>query len=57
MKSPKHRSPVNPSRKKRYQPPRLVIYGDLRRLTNMPKMGAMNDGAGRPMTRMGMVPG
>lgn len=55
MKSPKRRSTAKSSRKKRYQPPRLIVYGDLRRLTKV-KMGAMNDGAGRPMTRMGAGP-
>jgi hypothetical protein len=50
MKSRKRRSTAKPSGKKRYQPPRLVVYGDLRRLTKV-KMGAMNDGAGMPMTR------
>lgn len=55
MKSPKRRSTTKPSGKKRYQPPRLVVYGDLRRLTKV-KMGAMNDGAGTPMTRTAAGP-
>jgi hypothetical protein len=55
MKSSKRHSKTKPSGKKRYQPPTLVVYGDLRKLTNV-KMGAMNDGAGRPMTRMAAGP-
>jgi hypothetical protein len=51
MKLSKRRSKAKPSGKKQYQPPQLVVYGDIRRLTKV-KMGAMNDGAGRPMTRM-----
>lgn len=51
MKSSKHVPSIRPYCKKRYQPPRLVTYGDLRRLTKV-KMGAMNDGAGKPHTRM-----
>jgi hypothetical protein len=49
MKSGKKRA-APPARKKRYRTPKLTVYGDLRTLTKV-KMGAMNDGAGRPMTR------
>lgn len=53
MKSPKNgRTGTKSRRKRRYQAPRLGIYGDLRRLTRV-KMGGMNDGAGKPMTRAG----
>lgn len=55
MKSRKRRPTAKPSRKKRYQPPRLVVYGDLRRLTKV-KMGGMNDGGGAPMTRSAAGP-
>lgn len=55
MKPPKRRSKAKASGKKRYRPPKLVVYGDLRTLTKV-KMGAMNDGAGRPMTRMAAGP-
>jgi hypothetical protein len=55
MKSSKRRSRVKSARnKKPYQPPQLVTYGDLRRLTNM-KLGSTNDGHGKPHTRMGMA--
>jgi hypothetical protein len=37
--------------KKPYRQPRLVIYGDVRRLTAV-KFGMMADGAGKPSTRM-----
>ncbi len=43
------------SRKKPYRSPRLVTYGDLRRLTNFVvtpvKGGAKADGTGAPKTR------
>lgn len=43
-------------RKKRpYRPPRLVVYGDLRRLT-MAKKGTRLDGAGKPRTRLSGFP-
>ncbi len=37
--------------KKPYRPPRLVVYGDLRRLT-LSKKGTRADGAGKPATRL-----
>ncbi|MBI3454388.1 MAG: lasso RiPP family leader peptide-containing protein [Candidatus Rokubacteria bacterium] len=37
-------------RRKPYRPPRLVVYGDLRRLT-MTKGGNKGDGGGKPTTR------
>lgn len=37
-------------RRKPYRPPRLVVYGDLRRLTRA-KGGNKGDGAGKPSTR------
>ncbi|MBI4614089.1 MAG: lasso RiPP family leader peptide-containing protein [Planctomycetes bacterium] len=38
--------------KKPYHPPRLVVYGDLRRLT-MSKAGTKSDGGGaKPNTRL-----
>jgi len=52
MKSPKRRSATKPSRKKRYQPPQFVIYGDLRKLTKV-KLGAMGDGVMKPATKAG----
>lgn len=55
MKSSKRHSKTKPSGKKRYQPPQLVVYGDLRRLTKV-KMGVMGDGGGRPATRMAAGP-
>ncbi len=36
-------------KKKPYRPPRLIVYGDLRRLTT--KGGNRMDGAGAPKTR------
>ena len=36
--------------KKTYRSPRLVVYGDLRRLT-MAKGGTKGDGGGKPATR------
>lgn len=36
--------------KKPYHPPRLTVYGDLRRLT-MAKGGNRNDGGGKPKTK------
>ncbi len=38
------------TKKKTYRPPRLVVYGDLRRLT-MAKGGTKTDG-GKPQTRV-----
>jgi len=53
MKTPKRKSAKRPSGKKRYTPPALTIYGDLRRLTQ--SKGGMNcDGAGKPATRMAL---
>lgn len=37
--------------KKPYQSPRLVVYGDLRKIT-MQKDGKKGDGAGAPNTRL-----
>lgn len=42
-------------RKKPYHPPRLVVYGDLRRLTKA-KGGTAGD-AGKPATRLSGLPG
>lgn len=43
----------NPSNKKKaYRPPRLVVYGDLRRLTKA-KGGNKGDGSGKVNTRSG----
>lgn len=39
-------------KKKPYRPPRLVVYGDLRRLT-MAKGGQKGDGGGNPKTKAG----
>lgn len=50
MKSPKRSTAAKSKRKRHYQTPKLGIYGDLRRLTKV-KMGVMNDGAGKPMTK------
>lgn len=40
--------------KKPYRSPRLVVYGDLRRLTLMPaqKRGTSSDGGGIPKTKL-----
>lgn len=38
-------------KKKPYRPPRLVVYGDLRRLTKA-KGGSRADGGGAPRTRV-----
>ncbi len=50
--TPKPKGP----RRKPYRSPRLIVYGDLRRLTKMmppaPKFGAKGDGGGTPMTRL-----
>ena len=43
------------SKKKPYRPPRLVVYGDLHRLT-MAKRGTAGD-AGKPTTRLSGMPG
>jgi hypothetical protein len=40
-----------PERKKPYRTPRLVEYGDLRKITLANKGGNMGDGAGRPLTK------
>ncbi len=40
-----------PPQKKSYRPPRLKVYGDLRRLT-MAKRGIAADGAGVPKTKV-----
>lgn len=37
--------------RKPYRPPRLIVHGDLRRLTGV-KGGNRNDGAGKPRTRL-----
>jgi hypothetical protein len=39
-----------PGAKKPYRPPRLTVYGDLRRLT-LAKGGSSNDGGGKPKTK------
>ena len=53
MKAPKRKSAKQSSSKKRYAPPLLTIYGDLRRLTKS-KGGVNCDGGGKPMTRMAL---
>ena len=53
MKTPKCKPAKQSSRKKRYVPPVLTVYGDLRRLTKA-KGGAACDGGGKPMTRMSL---
>jgi hypothetical protein len=50
MKTLKRDRAVKLSNKKRYQSPKLVTYGDLRRLTKV-KDGASGDGGGKPMTK------
>ena len=55
MKSRKRPSSGKRTRKKRYQSPKLSVYGSLRHLTQV-KMGGNNDGGGRPMTRMSAGP-
>lgn len=45
------------SKKKPYRSPRLVVYGDLRRLTALVappavKGGSKSDGGGRPKTKL-----
>ena len=52
MKQKQRSTPEKSTGKRRYQAPKLGIYGDLRRLTKV-KMGVMADGAGKPMTRSG----
>lgn len=47
MKSTPHKQTKKP-----YRSPRLVVHGDLRRLT-MAKGGTNNDGAGKPRTKSG----
>jgi hypothetical protein len=42
-------TPRSPERKKPYRTPRLVEYGDLRKITL--KAGTMGDGTGLPATR------
>lgn len=51
MKTSKRKPAKRPSGKKRYAPPALTIYGDLRRLTRS-KGGAACDGGGKPATKM-----
>lgn len=46
------KSTQDPSTKKPYRPPRLIVHGDLRRLT-MAKGGGANDGIGKPRTKSG----
>jgi hypothetical protein len=48
-KQTSHRA--TPQRKKSYRRPRLVVYGDVRRLTAV-KFGMMGDGGGKPSTKM-----
>ena len=51
MKQRKRRAAkTKPKRKRPYQTPKLGIYGDLLRLTQV-KLGTMNDGGGKPMTK------
>jgi len=50
MKSSKRSTVAKSKRKRRYQTPKLGIYGDLRRLTKV-KMGCMADGTGKPRTK------
>ncbi len=38
--------------KKPYRPPRITVYGNLRRLT-LAKGGTQNDGGGKPRTKAG----
>jgi hypothetical protein len=56
MKSSRKKPSATRQRKKPYRPPKLVVYGDLRRLTTMmappAKGGAMADGMGLPKTRV-----
>lgn len=40
-------------KKKTYRPPRLVTYGDFRKITQTGKGGNKADGAGVPKTRLG----
>lgn len=49
------KSKTKSPKKKSYRPPRLVVYGDLRRLT-MVKGGTAGD-AGKPVTRLSGAPG
>jgi hypothetical protein len=44
------KSKTTSPKKKAYRPPRLRVYGDLRRLT-MGKGGQNNDGTGKPKTK------
>lgn len=41
--------------KRPYRSPRLVVYGDLRRLTTA-KGGTLGDGGGKPTTRVPLTP-
>lgn len=41
---------ATPQKREPYRPPRLVVYGDLRRLT-MAKGGTKGDGTGKPATK------
>ena len=49
---PEH-APDSPTtaQRKPYRAPRLVVYGDLRRIT-MAKGGSANDGGGNPKTKV-----
>jgi hypothetical protein len=53
MKTPKRKPARQSSDKKRYAPPILTVYGDLRRLTKS-KGGVACDGGGKPMTRLAL---
>ncbi len=48
MKTKKKNRKKNP-----YSPPRLVAYGDFRKLTKTGKGGTKGDGVGPPKTRQG----
>jgi len=48
MKTKKKNRKKNP-----YSPPRLVAYGDFRKLTQTGKGGTKGDGVGPPKTRQG----
>ena len=53
MKTQKRKPAKQSSGKKRYVPPVLTVYGDLRRLTKS-KGGVNCDGAAKPMTRVAL---
>ncbi len=42
-------------KKKPYRPPRVVVYGDFRTLTQTGKGGSKADGAGVPKSRQGQA--